>query len=82
MATKVSVRVLKLAPREKLQNISGDNWPTSPLGRKYVSYCYIQNTPQKAIDEAKKLNATLRTESVYTDNGRYVNTNLGLQITS
>ena len=66
-----TVKVLGLAPPDGLQNIFGGNWSTSPGGRQYVTYCYLESIPLEVIIKAIKLNATLRTENVYTDNNRY-----------
>ena len=67
------VKVLGLAPPDGLQNIPG-NWSTSPGGRQYVTYCYLESIPQEVIEKASMLNATLRTENVYMDNNRYTKT--------
>ena len=64
------VEVVGLAPRQGLQNISGDNWPNPPWNCDYVTYCYLRTPPSNGETVARKLGATLRTQSVYVDNYR------------
>ena len=61
------VTVVGLAPRDALQNIPGDNWPSPPWTCNHVSYCYLKNEPTNAQQLAEKYNATLRTEEVRVD---------------
>ena len=64
------VEIVGLAPRQTLQNISGDNWPNPPGNCDYVTYCYLKAPPVNAEAVARNLGATLRAESVYVDNNR------------
>ena len=64
------VKVDGLAPRQTLQNISGGNWPAPPWTCDYVTYCYLNTPPSNAEAVARKLGATLRTESVRVDNNK------------
>ena len=64
------VEVDGLAPRQGLQNISGDNWPNPPWTCHRVTYCYLTAPPINAQAVAAYLGATLRTQSVYVDGNR------------
>ena len=65
---RTSITVVGLAPKERLQNISGDNWPEKPCGREYVTYTYIEEPSTcTAVNTASTYSATLRTREVYKD---------------
>lgn len=66
------MKVLGLAPRGGLQNVSCCNWPSSPEGRNHFSFCYLERIPEEATVEAKKLGEVIRVEKLYTDDDRYI----------
>lgn len=72
-----SLNCLGLAPRYKLRNIPGNNWPFPPLAIDHVSYTYLDEEALAEIEElAEMYEATFRSESVYVDGNRYMHYSL------
>ena len=61
------VKVVHLDTHQNLQNISGDNCPAPSWTCDYVTYCYLRAPPSNAEAVARKLGATLHTQSIYVD---------------